>query len=425
MVAGTVLVPFSHQYLSILDADTGRETARLRNREEEIEFVVPTVEGTFFGSRGLFRLDAEAVHGAAARSTYLRVSMSGEGLRTSYAGDGYNPAQAQYTAYDRNRLLWRAAPDGGAFRDGHVFLHNYRFVFAVDAAEGRVRWAYAHPGEDLVASAHAGTDIVAVSAAGVVISLDTATGAPVLRHEIGVPVVGATIDAEGFSAPRGTPVPTDLVDTLTEIIWDPDRRFEAVKLFCIAELSRIADPRVVEALIRIITHENVDPRVHARAADTLVERIDRSTAPGLLAALRVRTDYLEATKARGVAALARAAAKVGVRDLAAPLVGHLGDAETPAAALEVIVASLAALGDPAAVEPLAQFLLDYRADHAMEKHPEALRRAADALLRLGTPTHRQLLAFVEGDIHTRPFLRAYVKKALESKPPAEAEKASP
>jgi HEAT repeat protein len=209
----------------------------------------------------------------------------------------------------------------------------------------------------------------------------------------------------------------DLPEALTEIIWDPDRRFEQVKLFCIAELSRIADPRVVEALIRIVTHENVDRTVYARAAETLVDRVDPGSVPGLAAALARRTDYLLAKKARGVDALARAAAKLRARDLAQPLVAHLLDAETPAGALQSIVEALVAIGEPSAVEPLAQFLLDYRADESMEAHPEALRAAADGLVRLGGPVHRQLLKFIQGDAHTRPFLRAYVEEVLSAAPP--------
>ena len=56
----------------------------------------------------------------------------------------------------------------------------------------------------------------------------------------------------------------------------------------------------------------MDPRVHARAADTLVERVDGSAVAGLVAALAVRTDYLESTKARGVAALAPRLAERGI-----------------------------------------------------------------------------------------------------------------
>ena len=176
----------------------------------------------------------------------------------------------------------------------------------------------------------------------------------------------------------------------------------------------MADPGVIDALIRIVTHENVDQNVYARAEKTLIDRIDAGSAPKLIAALGLRTDYLLGTKARGVGALARAAAKLGARDLAPPLIGHLLDPETPVGSLESIVAALLALGEASAVEPLAQLLLDYRADEAIEDHPEALRAAADGLLRLGGPTHRQLLAFIEGDAHTRPFLRAYVGDALSA-----------
>jgi outer membrane protein assembly factor BamB len=418
VAAGTlVLVPFSHQYLSLLDAATGTEVARLRNREEEIEFVVPTPEGVFFGSRGLFRLDGRVAHGVAAESTYLRAALPEEFLRAAYAGDGYNPAQAQYTAYDRNRLLWRAASDGRGFRDGRVFLHNYRFVFAMDAVKGGVLWAYAFPGQDLVASADLGATLALVSAAGDIVVLDAATGVPLVQGALGAAVAGATIDADGFSVPDRRPAPTDTLETLTEIIWDPDRRFDQVKLYCVAELARSRDPRVVDTLIRIVTHENVERRVYERAADMLVERADAASAPRLLAALSLRTDYLASTRARGVEALARAAAKVGARELVPPLLAHLRDAETPAAALEAIVGALVALADPSVVEPLAQFLLDYRADEALEAHPEALRRTVDGLLRLGGPANRQLLGFVQGDPATRPFLRAYVGTALGAGPP--------
>jgi len=418
LTGGLVLVPFSHQYLCVLDARTGRELGRLRNREEEIEFVVPTPEGVFYGSRGLFRLDTKAVQGVAARATYLRVPLPAEFLRAAYATDAYSAAQSQYTAYDRNRLLWRVTSDGAGFRDQLVFLHNYRFVFAMSATTGSARWAYAYPGEDLVASAHLGQDLLLVSAKGDIVALDALTGAAVGTHTLGMPVVGATIDADGFAAPRGPTAAADLTETLTEIIWDPDRRFEQVKLFCIAELSRIADPRVVGALIRIVTHENVDRTVYARAAETLIARVDSASTPELQSALMVRTDYLAATRARGVDALAGAAAKLRARDLAPPLIEHLLDAETPVTALASIVAALVAIGEASAVEPLAQFLLDHRADEAMEEHPEALRAAADGLMRLGGPTHRQLLAFIEGDGHTRPFLRAYVGDALRAKGPA-------
>jgi hypothetical protein len=414
ILGGVVLVPFAHQYLALLDARTGREVGRVRNRDQEIEFVVPTPEGVFYGSSGLYRLDRKAVRGSAAESTYTRAALPDEFVRASYAGDGYNAAQAQYTAYDRNRLLWRADSDGRRFRDGVVVLHTYRFVFAMDAAGAGLRWAYAWPGEDLVASAHVGAALLLVSARGDAVVLDATTGAQVLARSIGVPVAGATIDAEGFAPAKGTVPPADLHETLTEIIWDPDRRFEQVKLFAVDELSRGGDRRVIESLIRIVTHDNVDRRVHERAAATLVERIGADALPALRHALAVRTDYLAGVRARGVDALAGAAARLGAAELVPLLAAHLEDAETPVGALGAVAAALVAIGDRSAAEPLARFVLDHRADEALEAHPEALRAAVDGLARLGTPVQRQLLAFVAGDLHTRPFLRATIRERMST-----------
>ena len=116
----------------------------------------------------------------------------------------YRPEQGDYSAIDRNRVLWRAAADPGgtrmAFRDGLVFVHDFRFFFAIDAGSGALRWAHAEKAADAVVSEHTGRALIFATADGEIGALDPSTGGELYRARIpGATMVrGATFDAEGF-----------------------------------------------------------------------------------------------------------------------------------------------------------------------------------------------------------------------------------
>ena len=80
-----------------------------------------------------------------------------------------------------------------------------------------------------------------------------------------------------------------------------------------------------------------------------------------------------------------------------------------------IVLALAQIGDGAVVEPFRDFLLTYRCDPEFEKAPAALNAVAGALLKMGGEGERQLLSFVENDIHTLLPLRTYLGELLKQK----------
>ena len=109
-----------------------------------------------------------------------------------------------------------------AFRDGLVFVHDFRFFFAIDAASGALRWAHAEKEADAVAAAHTGAALVFVTADGDVGALDPATGRAVYRAQIpdATMVRGATFDADGFAGAPGAGAAPDLAATLSSILWD-------------------------------------------------------------------------------------------------------------------------------------------------------------------------------------------------------------
>ena len=89
------------------------------------------------------------------------------------------------------------------------------------------------------------------------------------------------------------------------------------------------------------------------------------------------------------------------------------DHETPVPAVEEIVKALIIIGDKSSLESFRSFLLTYRADSMFLKSSTVLNLVADGLLKLGGEEERQLLRFVQNDIHTIKPLRTYLTKALE------------
>jgi len=426
---GRLFVPLRSQSLAVVDTSNGTELARIRSKDETLLWVRRSPAGLLYGGKnGVYKLDERSVSGTQKGSTFTAAALP-KSVRPAYWWDGYNASLAGYTAYDRNRLLWQLAPTGQQFVDQTIFVHNYRFFFAFDTTvtdpkKSPLRWAYSYPRHDVVASTFTGKALVLVTDNGNLIVLDPATGVPVAKQELKTKVRGATFDAAGFVAasPPADAKP-DLRQALTQIIWDPDRRFGAVKLFCVDELSRLAGGDISRDLVKIVTYEDVDPVVYKRAGEALVARHDKQAIPLYLETLKSHYNFVEGTRSKAVDIMARALGDLKAGEAVRPLLQHLADHETPLPAVVEVVKALADIGDKSILEPFRDFLLTYRCDPIFTKAPAALNQVAEALLRLGGEDERQLLSFVENDPHTLLSLRNYLGEALrQSKPSPKSKK---
>ncbi|MCK5795922.1 MAG: PQQ-binding-like beta-propeller repeat protein, partial [Deltaproteobacteria bacterium] len=466
---GFVFVPLRYQSVSILEPKKGEEIARVRSKDEAILWVRAAPSGIYFGGKtGIYRLDKKAVVGTRKGATFVSGALPVT-VRPAYWWDGYNAALSGYTAFDRNRLLWRLA--GQRFRNDGIYVHNYRFFFAFEgspakagreatatldrrgkqakpsgsvllktsrampsrhgkdslkggAAEGAtkkkggdeksavLKWAYSFPRYDVVASYHTGNALVLVSVKGDVLVLDLDNGLPATRTALKVSMRGASFDAAGFAStvkPKGR---ANLQRALTEMIWDPDRRFGEVKLFGIQQLSALSGAHVAKALVQIVTRPGIDAKVYKRAGEMIVARHDRSAIPLYLKVLKSHYIFVDGATSHAVDIMARALGDLRAPEAVQPLLRHLVDHETPQKALVPIARALMVIGDKAAVEPLRDFLLTYRCEPLFKKTPEALNVVGDALLTLGGEEERQLLSFVANDAHSVKSLRVYLKAAL-------------
>lgn len=421
---GLVFSPFLKQWLAVLDAKTGKQLTRIRGIDEEIAFVRATSDQVFFGSRlGVFLLDQKAASGKRDASTYGKAKLP-EFVRAHYYWDAFDPVQAGYSAYDRNRILWRgkAADNGLAFSDGEVVVHTYRFFFAFDASTGKLRWAYNHPRVDVVASFHAGPSIDFVSTMGDIGALDPATGKRIYRAKFDGQLLGATFDAEGWHPAEAgaSEQGQSTVAALAAIARDRDARYNDVKRFAISALAELPGEGVTKDILALLADPRTPPKIYETAVESLVARKDPSGLPDLVAALAVPYDFITGTRPKAVGVVARA---IGAMDPASldpaqrkkatdALVDQLRAPETSPAELAAVVRALEVVGGGAEIAPLRQFLLTYRADPSMASQVATLSATIDALLAGGGAGERELVAYVAQDPRTERSVAEYASRAL-------------
>jgi outer membrane protein assembly factor BamB len=447
---GLVAVPSATQYVLLHDGGSGAELARILSIEQAASFVRALPEGIFFGSKGVFRASPDTATASRKSEGYAQAALPAF-ARPIYAPDMYRAEQGDYSAIDRNRVVWRPAADesvgggvgvgagallGGrrmAFRDGLVFVHDFRFFFAIDAASGALRWAHAEKSSDAVASAHTGSALVYVTADGELGALDAATGRPVYRARIpGATMVrGATFDADGFggAAPGATGAaepaqasPT-LAETLAAILWDSDRRFsDALATYVVDELGKLPGRAVTAELLKAVQAPPAALAAPARkkADEALASRRDPESADLFVAALAVRADYADDTHPTSVASIARAATAMRSKPVALALADHLRRPETAPDTVVQISRALAAAGAVEALPTLRDFLCMYRGEPVFDGDPTALIAVATAILELGGPPDRQLLLFVAEEPRTVEPVRLHLRRALAATPTAAA-----
>ncbi len=419
---GVVAVPVESQYVLLYDGATGGPLGQVLSTEEAATFVRALPEGLFYGSHGIFLMARDTARGSRRSPDYLSAHLPAF-VRPTYDYDFYRPEQTEYSAIDRNRVLWRVTVEGGRpqFRDGLAIVHDYRFFFAFDAASGALRWAYSSP-TDAVASADTGQAILYATVDGGLVGLDPRTGARIYQASLfgagsTESVRGATFDAEGFTPSAGmvsAAQPPDLTATLTSIIADPDQRFPALKLFAVEELGRQPGRAVTTKLLELLGDEKTAPLARQKAGEMLIARRDAGALDLYRTTLRTHADYCDKRPAPPVEVLARALGALGplARSVAPDLAANLTLPETPPAAAAEIARALVAMGAADSTATLRDFLTMYRSDPVFDRDPAALIAASEALLRLGGTADRELLLFLAEEPHTVAGLRKHLARAL-------------
>jgi len=411
---GLVFVPHLHQWLSLLDGQTGKPYTRLRCLEEKVSFVRAGEDGVVYGSRGAFFLDEKAAQGSRHGATYHRPELP-EFAKPILGQDAYLASGSGYSALDRSRVLWRAQPTPPgkqlSFANDTMVVLHFRYFVAVDGG-GAVKWAL-REARDVAAAEQHGNAIVFVTTGGEIASLDVETGARASLGSVGKRAAGATIDAAGWKAPEGEP-PLPVPQALAQIVRDRDVRFAAVKKWAAMALGALPEGAngLTAALIDAVRDPQAPPDVVAAAGKSLAKRIQPNEVSLLAPGLSVHTDFLTGTKPRGIGALAGAAATHKSVSLVPLLVEQLEDPATTDADLAAIAKALADIGDHTAFGPLANLLIIHRADPGANLESGPWNAVAEAVRDVGGAEGRAFLAHVAADPRTAAAIGSAARSAL-------------
>lgn len=410
LVGSDVFLPWDGQNLSVIDANSGDETSRVRSRDDVVGFSFREGSVVYYGARSLYRFGPEAASGTAEATPHYQPRRDELPGAPPFALDAYTTLRAGDDARERVRLFWRPDP----VQPGVTLLHNtvfalyHRDVFALDATTGALRWAYVSQ-HDLAGAA--------VVRAGLV-ALDDRGGAVLLAPEDGRARWRQTLPATGPQAVLQVPMdftptfnasdpPRPLVESLLEAAGGSDARLLPAQRFAAQALATQPGAPATAALVAILTRRGLSPDLRGVVGEGLANRTEGTDS--MLEALDHHYDYVRGVDIPPVGFLARALSHAHERRAAAMLVSHLFDPATPTDDLAPTVVALRELGDPTSVHALADFVRLYHADVgavppvgggdpvierdlAEQQHlNSAVEEAVETIARMGGPGEQALL----------------------------------
>jgi hypothetical protein len=401
VVGNMVLVPWSTQFLSALDVQTGEEFARVRIHDGVISHALRQDGEVFIGSfHGITRITSSIGSGTLKGAGYFSLPEQDLPGRPLLLDDVYTATTAAPdSAQHRIALAWRAAPIDRVrigLSDNNLYLVFYRFVYALDPKDESVRWVYVHD-KDIVGANAQANGVAFADEMGRFAFLGAAAGDLIWKSDAGIASNVVRLPGGGAGAPSpGQSVDARTLATrLMTAAQDQDARLVPARLLAVHALAAMQEDDATADLIELCDSPRMAPAVRDRAC---VELRQRSIgAEHLLAILERHAGYLEGTTAPPVGALAKAVASLKEKRAVGALIAHLKDPNTPSRDLPTLVGALGDLGDPAAAEPLAGFLRLYHADAIDEHLVRALELVPDALIKLSGPVAKPVLESVTYD----------------------------
>jgi hypothetical protein len=387
------------------------------------------------------------IAGEGTRWVDLRAAIDAEVDELQHVDDGYGSVFAAFDGLDPGhgddeRLrLWVDFDETSAAPRSAVLLCR-RAVLSVrlDPAghASTAQWAYlAADDHEFVGMSVGEHRITLVHDDGRILQLSRRSGAEVDRVAGGEATRGALVLDADAPVDGGVDRRSDrdqVLRTLADVVLDPDPRLLPAQRLVADLLWRDEDPWVRAAVVQL-AHAQVRNET-TQAAEALRKhaldlvagpwgRPDPTEVDALLGELAERPSFLD-DRRPDAGVLARRAVKAGDVTMLPHLVDHLLHPGTPATDLPEIVAALAALRQPDAVEGLASFLRRYHADPQVVFESAALLRAVDALVDHCTRRESDdadiariawtTLAEIADDPFGEPSLRAYVVARLPAAP---------
>jgi len=403
---GVAFVPWSNQYVSALDINSGDEAGRLLARVQVSQALNFGGE-LYFGEQVLIRFDEKARFASTNQANHVELPKVELPGKPTWLGSGFVNSSSQANARSKIRIY--AAPAAAAngeltFGAGTFAATYFRVVLGLDSKSGALRWARALPA-DIVGGAAASSGFVLCDANGKLWSLDRA-GGDASKLDLGAKIRSCTVDtaAEGVpnAAPRGT-----LAEQITEALANLEPTMAEAERYLVSELGKLEDPIVTKSLIDLSSSPRVPPDLRVETRRLLALR--KNGTEYMLSALARHYDFVSGVLLPPpVGPLADALGAIGETRAAPLLAKHLNDPANSAEDVAHAARALAKLATPAEYEDLRTFFALYRATADDEALVAAVVACAEALLRVGGADARALVERAAQD----PLTQSEVRRAL-------------
>jgi outer membrane protein assembly factor BamB len=416
VVGRLAFVPWSGQYVTVLDLLNGDETARVTLRDQTSH--AWTQGGSlWFGELAFIRFDErirEASQGKASRATIPAREIPGA---PQLMPAGEKPLAPAADAQDKVHLYARpqATDTGAAIQDDRWYATYFRLAMGFDARAGALAWVHLH-GADFLGGAVAAGAAVLCDEQGKVVELDAKTGGVLSEVDLGEPLKACVVNADALR-PSGAPhdVPP-FVHQLSAAVSSEEPQLAVAQKLLLRELATKEDDMATRTLVDLASNPRTSPDLLVEARTALANR--RNGAKYMEAALGRHYDYLkDVLRPPPVGPIAQALGAMKQTSAAPLLASHLVDPADTDDDVKRAAAALAVVATPAELPTLRQFFGMYRASAPNDDIAEAVVSVGQALLSL---REASAVSAAATDATTVPYARERLEAlvaSLAAKPP--------
>jgi len=417
VLAGYAFVPWSSQYVSVLDLSSGDEAARILIRGK-VSHAFAAAGSLFFGEQDLFRFDDKIKTASRNEATHLALPQRELPGTPALMGPGDQSLGPVALALDKTRMYaMPTATDPIGFAGDRFYGTYFRLAMAFDAKTTKLAWVHDEP-VDLVGGAAGPSAFVLCDESGKVLVLDAATGGVERELTLGGPIKSCAVQADGLAASAPQPAPP-LADQISSALTNRDSEMVSGQRLLLRELATLDDESVTKTLVTITSNPLTAPILLADGRRALAAR--RNGAKYMLDALAHHYDFLhDVLLTPPVGPMAQALAAMKNKQAAPLLAAHLLDPADTGDDVKQAAAALVEIGDASQAPALTQFLAMYHAAAESEDVANAVVSAGQALLAYGGPAGRKAVDAVLADPMTLEMVKGRLT-AVEQQ--ADAQKA--
>jgi outer membrane protein assembly factor BamB len=415
VVAGVILVPWSNQYVSAIDAATGDELGRvtLRDKVSRADQIGGAV---YFGEVSYVRFDDKirmASQGGANRVGIPARELPGTPRLFVPGTEKLAPVA---NARDRDRLFARpSAPEGPLGIDsGRFYATYFRLVIGFEATRGQLAWVHTHP-SDLIGGEAVQGGVLLCDEDGKIVVLDAKTGQVSFNGSFGEPIKSCVAHADTYKAQPGPGGAAPLAQQISEAVLNREASLATAQRLLLRELGTLEDESATKTLVDIASDPRAAPVLVTDARAAIATR--RNGAAYMVTALGRHYDFLRDVLASPpVGPIADALAAMNETKGAPLLASHLLDPADNDDDIRRAAGALATLATKDELPTLRHFFAMYRGTAESEEVGLAVASVGQAILRLDPKDGRVLVDRAAKDATTVPIARTRLEALLTSSP---------